>query len=223
MAPQPKAFVSWSSGKDSAWALHVARQAGELDIVGMLTTTNAAFDRVAMHGVREALLEAQAAQAGLPLTKVPLPWPCPNDAYEALMADAVARLVADGVTHMIFGDLFLEDIRAYRDRNLADTGITPVYPLWRRDTHDLAREMVAAGLAATVVCIDPKQLDAGFAGRTIDARFLDDLPDGVDPCGENGEFHTLVTDGPMFDRPIQVKVGETVTRDGFVFTDVRPA
>jgi uncharacterized protein (TIGR00290 family) len=223
VTPRPKAFVSWSSGKDSAWALHAVRQAGEVEIAGLLTTTNDAVGRVAMHGVRETLLDAQAARAGLPLMKVPLPWPCPNDAYEALMAEAVARLVADGVTHMIFGDLFLEDIRAYRDRNLAGAGIAPVYPLWQRDTRELAREMIAGGLVATVVSVDPAQLDPGFAGRTFDARFLGDLPDGADPCGENGEFHTLVTDGPMFDRPIPTAVGETVTRDGFVFTDMRPA
>lgn len=220
---RPRAFVSWSSGKDSAWALHQARLAGEFDIVGLLTTTNLAFDRVAMHGVREELLDAQADRLGLPLTKVPLPWPCPNETYAALMADAVARLVADGVTHMVFGDLFLEDIRAYRDKQLAGAGLTPVYPLWQSDTAALAREMIGAGLAATVVCVDPSQLDPGFAGRRIDAHFLDDLPAGVDPCGENGEFHTLVTGGPMFGRPIEVTVGETVTRDGFVYADVAPA
>lgn len=221
--PSPKAFVSWSSGKDSAWALHQSRLAGEMDIAGLLTTTNQAFDRVAMHGVRESLLEAQATQLCLPLTKIPLPWPCPNDAYETLMGSAIERLLADGVTHMVFGDLFLEDIRAYRDGQLAGTGITPVYPLWGRDTATLAREMIDGGLEAIVACVDPKQLDASFAGRRIDHGFLDDLPAGVDPCGENGEFHTLVTGGPMFHRPLDVQAGKTVTRDGFVYTDILPA
>lgn len=223
MTGRPKAVCAWSSGKDSAWALQVARAQGDLDIVGLLTTTNEAAGRVAMHGVRQALLEAQAERVGLPLTVVPLPWPCPNETYEALMADAMRRLRDQGVTHMIFGDLFLEDIREYREKHLAPAGMTGVFPLWGRETTALAQEMLAGGLEAWAATVDPNQIDASFAGRRIDQAFLDDLPAGADPCGENGEFHTLVTAGPMFDRPIPVTIGEVVTRDGFVYADILPA
>jgi len=220
---RPKALLSWSSGKDAAWALHTLRQAGEVEVVGLLTTTNAAFDRVAMHGVRAALLEAQAEAVGLPLWKVPLPWPCPNEAYEALLAQACARAVADGIEVMAFGDLFLEDVRDYRIQKLAGTGLAPLFPIWNPDTAALAGGMVAAGLKATLTCVDPRALDASFAGRAFDAQLLADLPASVDPCGERGEFHTFVWDGPMFDHPVPVQRGEVVERDGFVFADLAPA
>ncbi|GLH67865.1 hypothetical protein [Geothrix edaphica] len=220
---RPKALLSWSSGKDAAWTLHTLRQAAEVEVVGLLTTTNAAFDRVAMHGVRAALLEAQAEAAGLPLWKVPLPWPCPNEAYEALMAQACARAVAEGIEVMAFGDLFLEDVRDYRIQKLAGTGLAPLFPIWNPDTAALAQAMVAAGLKATLTCVDPRALEASFAGRAFDAQLLADLPASVDPCGERGEFHTFVWDGPMFHHPVPVRRGEVVERDGFVFADLVPA
>ena len=220
---RPKALLSWSSGKDAAWALHVLRQAGEVEVVGLLTTTNAAFDRVAMHGVRETLLEAQAEAVGLPLSKVPLPWPCSNEAYEARMAEACGRAVAEGITQMAFGDLFLEEVRDYRIQKLAGTGLEPRFPIWGADTAALARSMVGAGLKATLACVDPKVLAASFAGRDFDGALLTELPPGVDPCGEQGEFHTFVWDGPMFRHPVPVRRGEVVERDGFVFADLVPA
>ena len=217
----PKAIVSWSSGKDSAFALSEARREGILDVVGLLTTVTRDYHRVSMHGVRESLLEAQAEAAGLPLHKVEIPSPCPNSVYEAAMGAAVARLRAEGVTRLVFGDLFLPDIRAYREARLAGTGLAPVFPLWARPTSVLAREMIASGLEAHVVCLDPTKLPRSWAGRRFDLAFLRDLPPGVDPCGENGEFHTFASAGPMFSRPIPVEEGETVERDGFVFTDLR--
>lgn len=216
----PRAALSWSSGKDCAFALHRARRQGLARVTHALTTVNAAFDRVAMHGTRNALMRAQVAAMGLEPVIVPLPWPCPNDAYEVRMEAAVAALVAQGITHMIFGDLFLEDVRAYREDKLAGTGITPLFPLWGRDTGELAREMIAEGIDARLVTVDPSKLDASFAGRRFDAQLLADLPEGVDPCGENGEFHTAVIAGPMFDAPLRVETGETVTRDGFVYADL---
>ncbi len=221
MTNRPKAWVSWSSGKDSAWALHLLRQQGEFDVVALLTTVNTAYGRVAMHAVRESVLEAQAAAVGLPLIKVPIPSPCPNETYEAAMSEAMRRALAEGVTHVAFGDLFLEDVRRYREEKLARTGIAPIFPLWAMDTAQLAREMVAAGLHAILTCLDPKKMSRDFAGRSFDAALLAQLPHGVDPCGENGEFHTCVHAGPMFHRPLAVAVGETVERDGFVFTDVQ--
>ena len=217
-----KTLLSWSSGKDSAWALHLLRQRPDVSVVGLVTTINAAFDRVAMHGVRRSLVQAQADAAGLPLHLLPIPHPCPNEAYEAIMGDFVARQVADGVQAMAFGDLFLEDIRRYREARLAGTGLAPIFPVWGADTTALAREMIAAGLVAHVACLDPSKLPASFAGRRFDATLLDDLPPGVDPCAENGEFHTFASAGPMFRRPIPITVGETVTRDGFVFCDLVP-
>jgi uncharacterized protein (TIGR00290 family) len=217
-----KAFVSWSSGKDSAFALHEARRLGLAEIVGVLTTINALYDRVAMHGVRNALLDRQIAALGLPAIKVPIPSPCPNEIYEARMAEACERIKAQGVRHIVFGDLFLEDIRAYRIEKLSAAGMEPVFPLWKRDTTALAREMIASGLSARIACLDPRKLDRSFGGRRFDADLLHDLPDDIDPCGENGEFHTAVTAGPMFSREIPVRIGETVERDGFVFTDVIP-
>jgi uncharacterized protein (TIGR00290 family) len=222
MTVRPKAWLSWSSGKDSAWALAAVPEAGEIDVVALLTTINRAFGRVAMHGVREALVDAQAAAAGLPLVKVDLPYPCPNAAYERAMAQAMERARAEGVTHVVFGDLFLEDIRKYREEQLARCGMTPVFPLWRLDTAELARRMVQGGLRAHLTCVDPNKLDRGFAGREFDARLLGDLPATVDPCGENGEFHTFAWAGPMFRAPVPVAVGETVARDGFVYTDLLP-
>lgn len=223
MASRPKAYISWSSGKDSAYALYVARQQDEVEIVGMLTTITETFGRVSMHGVREVLLDAQAAAAGLPVTKVGIPSPCPNEVYEAKMAAAMDDAKAQGVTHMVFGDLFLEDIREYRLAKLTPIGVECVFPLWLRDTTELANEMVAAGLRATITTVDPKKLDRSFAGRTFDADLLGDLPESVDPCGENGEFHTLATHGPMFSTSISTVTGDVVERDGFIFADVLPA
>lgn len=217
--------VSWSSGKDCAWALHALRADPAAEVVGLLTTFTAAFDRVAMHAVRRELVEAQAAAAGLPLSPVWLPWPCPNAEYEGRMATACAALRAAGVTHVAFGDLFLADVRAYRERQLAGTGLAPLFPLWgtSADTPGLARAMQAAGVRAVLTCVDPKQLPPDFAGREWDADLLADLPPGVDPCGENGEFHTFCHAGPMFRSPIPVAAGAVVTRDGFVFADLTPA
>jgi uncharacterized protein (TIGR00290 family) len=215
--------MSWSSGKDSALALHRARQDPALDVVGLLCTVNAAADRVAMHAVRRELLLAQADRLGLPVHVVELPWPCPNAEYERRMASAIDTAVGDRVSRMVFGDLFLADVRAYRETALAGTGIAPEFPLWAEPTAALAEEMIDAGIRAVLTCVDPAQLPAAFAGRAFDRTLLADLPAGVDPCGERGEFHTFVWDGPGFSAPIPVTVGETVTRDGFVFTDIVPA
>jgi uncharacterized protein (TIGR00290 family) len=215
-----KALLAWSSGKDSAWALHEVRRAGDLDVVGLLTTVTTTFGRVSMHAVREELLDRQAAAVGLPCTKVRIPWPCPNERYEAEMASALAAARAGGVSRVVFGDLFLADIRAYREQKLAGSGIDPEFPLWGRDTAALAREMVDGGLRATLTCVDPRALDRSFAGRTFDAAFLADLPPGVDPCGERGEFHTFTWAGPMLSAPIAVTPGEVVEREGFVFADL---
>ena len=219
---RPRAILAWSSGKDSAWALHVLRQQQEVEVVGLLTTINGHFDRVAMHAVRSTLLRAQATAVGLPLHAVPIPWPCSNEAYEAAMSVAVNNLNEDGVTVMAFGDLFLEDVRKYREDKLNGTGIQPIFPLWGRPTSALAREMIAGGLRARLTCIDPKQLSSEFAGREFDADLLDNLPEGVDPCGESGEFHSFAYDGPMFNQPVPIRTGEVVERDGFVFADLLP-
>jgi uncharacterized protein (TIGR00290 family) len=217
-----RAWLSWSSGKDSAWCLEVVRRQGEYEVEALLTTVNAEFQRVAMHSVRESLLRAQAENAGLPLVTVPIPYPCPNAVYEEAMARAMERARAEGITHMIFGDLFLEDIRRYREEKLAGTGITPVFPLWGLDTRQLASQMVGAGLRALLTCVDPGKLDRSFAGRQFDADLLADLPANVDPCGENGEFHTFACQGPMFRAPIHFERGAVVERDGFVFADALP-
>jgi uncharacterized protein (TIGR00290 family) len=219
----PKALIAWSSGKDSAWALHEARRAGELDIVGALTTVTDRFERVSMHGVREVLLRAQCEAAGLPQIVVRIPYPCPNEIYEREMAAAVSDAKARGVTHIIFGDLFLQDIRAYREKQLAGTGITPVFPLWLKPTAGLAHSMIDGGVEAHLAVVDLKKLPASFAGRRFDAALLSDFPAGTDPCGENGEFHTFVSAGPMLARKIPVRTGETVERDGFAFADLVPA
>jgi uncharacterized protein (TIGR00290 family) len=218
-----RTLLSWSTGKDSAWALHVLRQGPDVEVVGLVTTINEAFDRVAMHGVRRALAEAQAEAAGLPLHLLAIPHPCPNEEYERIMGAFVARQVAEGIEAMAFGDLFLEDIRRYRETKLAGTGLTPLFPLWGIETRGLARTMIAGGLEAYVACVDPAKLPARFAGRRFDAALLADLPAGVDPCAENGEFHTFASAGPMFRSPVSVEVGEIVTRDGFVFCDLVPA
>jgi uncharacterized protein (TIGR00290 family) len=217
---RPKALISWSSGKDSAFALHEIRCASEFDVVGALTTVTETFDRVSIHGVRREILQAQLDAAGLPPRIVPIPYPCPNAIYEARMGEAVARATKDGISHIIFGDLFLADIRAYRDQKLAGTGITPVFPLWQRPTLPLAQAMISSGLEAYIATVDLKKLPAAFAGRKFDARLLADLPDGVDPCGENGEFHTCVVAGPMFSRSLPVAVGERVERDGYGYCDL---
>ncbi len=218
---RPKVLVAWSSGKDSAWALHELRRAGDVEIVGLLTTVTSEFGRVSMHAVRERLLDLQAEAVGLPCRKVRIPWPCPNERYEEEMRVALAEARAAGVTHVVFGDLFLGDVRAYREARMEGTEVAPLFPLWGRDTARLADEMVAAGLRATITCVDPKQLDGAFAGRSF-AEVVAARPDGVDPCGERGEFHTVVTAGPMLRREIPTVIGEVVERDGFVFADVVP-
>ncbi len=217
---RPKALIAWSSGKDCAWALHEARRSGDYDIVCGLTTVTDTFARVSMHGVREALLLAQLAAADLLPIIVRIPYPCPNEIYEREMAAATQAATARGVTHIIFGDLFLEDVRAYRERQLAGTGMTPVFPLWQRPTGALALEMIDAGVEAHLATVDLAKLPAGFAGRRFDGALLDALPAGADPCGENGEFHSFVSAGPMLKDRIAVSVGETVERDGFAYADL---
>ncbi|RYG93142.1 ATP-binding protein [Loktanella sp. IMCC34160] len=219
---KPCAIIGWSSGKDCAYALHKVRQEGEIEVVAMLSTTNEAFDRVAMHGTRNALLRAQARAAGLPLIEVPLPFPCSNEEYEARMEAAMDKVKALDVTHMVFGDLFLEDVRDYRIKQLAPTGITPVFPVWGIPTDQLARMIIADGFDARIVTCDPSKMPRDLCGRRYDERFLADLPEGVDPCGENGEFHSAVVAGPIFSAPIPVETGETVERDGFIYTDLIP-
>jgi uncharacterized protein (TIGR00290 family) len=215
-----KCLVSWSSGKDSAWLVHVLRQRADVEIAAVLTTVNEAAGRVAMHAVRERLLRAQADALGLPLWTVRIPSPCPNEAYEAAMAGAVARAVSENFTHVAFGDLFLEDVRRYREERLTGTGLTPIFPLFGADTSALARAMIAAGLRARITCVDPKALDRRFAGREFDAALLEELPASCDPCGERGEFHSFAYAGPMFSTAIPIESGEVVERDGFVFADL---
>ena len=214
-----RVLLSWSSGKDSAWTLHVLRQQPDVEVVGLLTTLNTEFDRVAMHSTRHSVLKAQAEVAGVPLWTVPLPWPCSNEIYEARMAEACRRAVDEGVDAIAFGDLFLADVRAYREERLKPTGLEPLFPLWGIPTDELSRTMIAGGLRAKLTCVDPKQLPASFAGRDFDALLLNDLPAGTDPCAERGEFHTCVYDGPMFAAPLRLQGGEVVHRDGFVFAD----
>jgi uncharacterized protein (TIGR00290 family) len=223
MPTSPKALIAWSSGKDSAWALHEARVAGDFEIVGALTTVTDTFHRVSMHGVREELLRAQFDAAGLRPAIIRIPYPCPDDIYERKMAEAIAAARASGVTHMIFGDLFLEDVRGYRERQLSGTGIMPVFPLWGRPTRLLADDMIDAGTEAHICTVDLKKVPATFAGRRFDRVLLEALPEGIDPCGENGEFHSFVSGGPMLSRKVAVKTGETIERDGFAYTDLLPA
>ena len=217
-----KTLLFWSSGKDSAWSLHVLRQRREVEVVGLVTTFNESANRVAMHAVRRELVETQARATDLPLLSVDLPWPCSNADYETRIRQLLMTARNDGITHCAFGDLFLADIRAYREKQLADVGLTPLFPLWGTDadTPGLARTMLAAGVRAVLTCVDPKQLDSACVGREFDAELLSELPASVDPCGERGEFHTFCYDGPMFTAPIPITVGEKVERDGFHFADV---
>lgn len=222
-----KVLLSWSSGKDAAWSLHVLRQMPDVEVVGLLTTFNQAADRVAMHAVRRSVVDAHAAAAGLPLWPVHIPSPCPNEIYEQRMRIALELANALAITHVAFGDLFLEDVRRYREERMMGTGITPMFPLWGIPTEDLAQQMLAGGLSATLTCVDPKQIDASFVGRRFDRALVDELktlrtPSGraIDVCGENGEFHSCVTAGPMFSAPLSTTTGEVVTRDGFVFCDL---
>jgi uncharacterized protein (TIGR00290 family) len=217
-----RAWMSWSSGKDSAFALAAARRDPDIEVTGLLVTLNAAANRVTMHAVRRALVETQADRLGLPLHVVEIPSPCPNEVYGQKMSRAMDAARAEGIERVVFGDLYLEDVRDYRVRALQGTGIDPLFPLWRVPTDALARDMIAAGVRAVLTCVDPRRLPASFAGRPFDAALLDDLPDDVDPCGENGEFHTFVWDGPGFASPIAIETGEVVERDGFVFCDVAP-
>ena len=223
MPTLPKAVIAWSSGKDSAWALHETRVIGKFEIAGALTTVTDTFNRVSMHGVREELLRVQLDAAGLHPITIRIPYPCPNDIYERKMAEAIAAARASGVTYMIFGDLYLDDVRAYRERQLSGTGIVPVFPLWGRPTRALAHDMIGAGTEAHICTVDLKKLPASFAGRRFDRVLLEALPEGIDPCGENGEFHSFVSGGPMLSRKVAVKTGETIERDGFAYTDLLPA
>jgi uncharacterized protein (TIGR00290 family) len=215
-----KILLSWSSGKDSAWMLHVLRREGIGQPAALLTTVNESANRVAMHAVRRDVLEAQARAAGLPLIVVPIPHPCPNEVYEAQMSAAVARAKAEGFTHVAFGDLFLEDVRHYREQRMEGTGMTPIFPLWLRPTDALAREMINGGLEAYLTCVDPRAVPPSLVSRRFDETLLRDLPACADPCGERGEFHTCAVAGPMFSKRVDVRVGETVERDGFVFGDL---
>ena len=217
---RPKALISWSSGKDSAFALHEIRRADEFEIVGALTTVTETFDRVSIHGVRRQILLAQCEAAGLAPRIVPMPYPCPNETYELRIGEAVAQAAGEGITHIIFGDLYLADIRAYREQKLEGTGITPVFPLWQRPTLPLAQAMIASGMEAYLATVDLKKLPSEFAGRKFDAQLLSDLPEGIDPCGENGEFHSCVVAGPMFTHRLAVTPGERVERDGYAYCDL---
>lgn len=221
-----QAILSWSSGKDSAFALYEVLKRGEYDVREVFTTVNETHARVAMHGLREELLDQQAAALGIPLAKILIPWPCSNDIWEKRISEYLMRKKAEGVTHAVFGDLFLEDIRKYRDENMAKIGMQTVYPLWLRNTRELAEEMIDSGQKAILVCVDPRQIPEAFAGREFDRRLLADLPKAADPCGENGEFHSFVYASPIFKNSggrIPVKIGETVVRANFVYTDVLPA
>jgi uncharacterized protein (TIGR00290 family) len=218
-----KILLAWSSGKDSAWALHVLREQGQYEVAGLMTTFNAAFDRVAMHSTRRNLVEMQAEAAGVPLIAAPIPWPCSNADYELAMKQVCDKALAEGISAIAFGDLFLTDVRAYRERQLKDTGLQPLFPLWGLPTKALAQEMISTGLRAKLVCVDPRQISANFIGRDFDHKFLSEIPAGVDPCGENGEFHSFVHAGPMFSRDLSIVTGENVERDGFWFCDVLPA
>ena len=219
--PKPKAWLAWSSGKDSAWALHAVQETGNLEIVGILTTITEPFERVTMHGVRTELLEAQIQAVGLPVHRVLIPSRCPHDVYTDAMRQVLDEARSEGITHMIFGDIFLSDVRAYREEQLAEAGFTAYFPLWSRDTLELAREMMAAGLRANITCLDPRKVSRDLAGAPFDEAFLAQLPEGADPCGENGEFHTFVSNLPsIFNKPVEVRAGEIVERGGFIFADL---
>lgn len=217
---KPKVVVSWSSGKDCAYALHQVRTEEEFEVVGLLTTINSENDRIAMHGVRKELLQKQMAALGLPAEMVMLPMPCDNETYRRLVGGTIEVLRERGVQNVVFGDLFLEEIRQYREEQMQGSGLGSIFPLWLRDTGQLSRDMVDSGLHAVVTCVDQRALSAEFVGRQYDHTLLDDLPAGVDPCGENGEFHTLVIDGPMFSSGLNVEIGEKVTHGDFAFADV---
>jgi uncharacterized protein (TIGR00290 family) len=218
-----RAVVAWSSGKDAAYALHELRRGSTHEVVGILTTLTSPFERVSMHAVREQVLDLQASALGLPCTKVRIPSPCPNETYEQRMAEALSPLLAEGVTAVAFGDLFLEDVRAYRARNLERVGMEALFPLWGLDTRELAREMIEQGVRARITCVDPRKMDRSYAGRTWDRELVESLPCQVDPCGENGEFHTCITAGPMLAGPIDLVPGEVLERDGFIFADLVPS
>lgn len=220
MPGKKRVALSWSSGKDSAWALHLLLQSDQVEVAALITTFNHAADRVAMHAVRRELVELQAQRTGLPLWPVELPWPCSNQAYEALVGQLHERAISEGIEAVAYGDLFLRDIREYREKQLSGTGLEPLFPLWDIPTGELAATMLGAGLKAKLTCVDPGKLDRSFAGRDYDAGLLRDLPADVDPCGENGEFHTFVYAAPVFSKPLAVASGEVVERDGFVFADV---
>lgn len=217
-----KILLSWSSGKDSAWALHVLRQRSDVEVVGLFSTVNQEFERVAMHAVRNELVKRQAESAGLPVQLIPIPFPCSNADYENIMGAFIKQVKQQGIDGIAFGDLYLEDIRNYREEKLANTGITPIFPLWGKDTRLLSEEMLQGGLRAIITCIDPKTMPSELAGKEYNQSFLQQLPTDVDPCGEKGEFHSFAFDGPAFKRPVNVAVGETVSRDGFIFTDLLP-
>jgi uncharacterized protein (TIGR00290 family) len=218
-----KIWMCWSTGKDSAFALYELRAQPDVKITGLLTTINETHQRVAMHAVREDLLQQQAEALNLPLFRVPIPYGCPNELYESRMSQAVAVAINQGVTHMAFGDLFLEDVRQYRERMLESTSLQPLFPIWGRPTRALAEEMIASGHKAVITCVDPKKLPKTFAGREFDSSFLSDLPENIDPCGENGEFHSFVYNSPLFKGPIAIQLGEIVERDGFIFADLLPS
>lgn len=222
ISEKPRAAMSWSSGKDSSLALHLALMSGKYSITTLLTTVNADHDRVSMHGVREELLRSQAVSCGLPLLKVEIPMNSTNEIYENAMQKAIDEIREKGIKYIIFGDIFLEDVRNYRIRMLEGTGIIPVFPLWGNDTGELARQIIGSGIRARVTCLDPNKLDRKFGGSEFDSSFLRELPEGVDPCGENGEYHTFVYSAPFFKRTINVKTGESLLRDGFYFTDLLP-
>ncbi len=222
MALKKKIVVAWSGGKDSAMALWRLQGDERYQVVGLLTTLTEDYDRIQMHGVRRVLLEAQAEALGLRLIEVWVPMHASNDAYEAAMKRSLEKLREQGVSALVFGDLFLEDVRAYRERMMADSGLTPMFPLWREDTRLLSGMFLSAGFRATVVCVDPMALPPGFGGLHYDQPFIDDLPGGTDPCGENGEFHTFVHDGPIFRYPLRTMLGVKVERSGFQFADLLP-
>jgi uncharacterized protein (TIGR00290 family) len=217
-----RTLLSWSSGKDSAWTLHVLQQQKDVEVVGLFCTYNEKFERGAMHGVRIELIRQQAEKTGLPLQLIPIPDPCSDAEYKTIMGDFIKQVKSRGIDNIAFGDLFLEDIRRYREESLAGTGITPLFPLWGKPTGELSKEMVSKGLRAIITSVDPKSLTADFAGHVYDSTFLEQIPDSIDPCGEKGEFHSFAYDGPMFKSRLNIRVGETVTRDGFVFADVLP-
>jgi len=222
MNPKPKAWISWSSGKDAAWALNAVRSEGIYEITRLLTTITETYKRVSMHSIREELLDIQSAAIGIPLYKTYIPSPCSNEQYAEIMTKAIETAKAENVTHMIFGDLFLEDVRQYREEKLAGTGITPIFPLWGINTRELAESMIQGGAKAVITCIDPAKTPRELAGKYFDNEFLKHLPHDVDPCGENGEFHSFAFDGPAFSKEVNIQVGETVQRGDFVFTDVLP-